>query len=86
MVQIIIGEKMSTLGKALKKIEPELHPALAGDFEKLYGYASNAEGIGHALIDEPNSDFEDAKFMLTSCSAFINYLKVKVDKAVLEIG
>lgn len=83
MVQIIIGEEKSTLGKALKKIEPELHPALKGAFEKLYGYTSNAEGIRHALIEEPNLDFEDAKFMLVSCSAFINYLKIKVTKAEL---
>lgn len=85
MVQLITGEKKSTLGQALKKIEPELHPALKGAFEKLYGYTSNAEGIRHALIEEPSLDFEEAKFMLVSCSAFINYLKVKMIKAKLSI-
>jgi len=85
MVQLITGEKKSTLGQALKKIEPELHPALKGAFEKLYGYTSNAEGIRHALIEEPNLDFEEAKFMLVSCSAFINYLKEKMNKAGLSI-
>jgi len=85
IVQLITGEKKSTLGQALKKIEPELHPALKGAFEKLYGYTSNAEGIRHALIKEPNLDFEEAKFMLVSCSAFINYLKIKMNKAGLSI-
>jgi len=85
MVQLITSEKKSTLGQALKKIEPELHPALKGAFEKLYGYTSDAEGIRHALIEEPNLDFEEAKFMLVSCSAFINYLKVKMNKAGLSI-
>lgn len=58
-----------------------MHPALKGSFEKLYGYTSDAEGIRHALLDEPNLDFEDAKFMLVSCSAFVNYLKAKAAKA-----
>jgi len=36
-------------------------------------------------LDESNIDFEDAKFMLISCSAFINYLKVKISKANLKL-
>jgi hypothetical protein len=31
-------------------------------------------------MQAPNVDAEDAKFMLVSCSAFINYLIVKADK------
>jgi len=40
-------------------------------------------GIRHALVDGSNYDSEDAKFMLISCSAFINYLVVKASKAGL---
>lgn len=44
-------------------------------FEKLYGYTSDANGIRHAgNIGGNSSTFEEAKFMLVSCSAFINYL------------
>ena len=44
-------------------------------FGKLYGYTSDANGIRHAGdIGGPSSTFEEAKFMLVSCSAFINYL------------
>jgi len=80
--KLITGEKKATLGQALKKIESKvkLHTALISAFEKLYGYTSNAEGIRHALCNEPNLSFEDAKFMLVSCSAFINYLIEKVSK------
>jgi len=36
-------------------------------------------------MDEPNLDIEDAKFMLVSCSAFVNYLVVKAQKAGIAI-
>jgi len=79
---LITGNTKATLGQALKKIEKKvkLHPALKSAFSSLYGYSSEAEGIRHALLDQPNLDFEDAKFMLVSCSAFINYLVSKSSK------
>ena len=79
---LITGEKRATLGQALKRIEEKvsLHPALKNAFSNLYGYTSDAEGIRHALLEEPNLSFEDAKFMLVSCSAFINYLISKASK------
>jgi hypothetical protein len=43
----------------------------------MYGYTSDADGIRHALLDQPSLSFEDAKFMLVSCSAFANYLVAK---------
>ncbi|MCH8010472.1 MAG: hypothetical protein IIA61_00735 [Candidatus Marinimicrobia bacterium] len=66
---------------ALKIIKEKnkLHPALEGAFKKLYGYTSDADGIRHALLEESNLDYNDAKFMLVICSAFINYLKIKND-------
>ncbi len=82
---LIAGSSTATLGRALKELDKkksvEMHPALKGAFEKLYGYTSDAEGIRHALLQESNLDFEDAKFMLVSCSAFVNYLKAKSAKA-----
>jgi len=84
---LITKEKKATLGQSLKKIEKKvsLHPALKSAFSSLYGYTSDAEGIRHALLDEPNLSFEDAKFMLVSCSAFVNYLISKASKAGIKI-
>jgi hypothetical protein len=83
----ITKKEKATLGQALKEIETKisLHPALKSAFGSLYGYTSDAEGIRHALLDEPNLSFEDAKFMLVSCSAFINYLIIKATKAGIKI-
>jgi hypothetical protein len=86
---LITGNPKAELGQALKEIERgnkvKLHGALSGAFSKLYGYTSDAGGIRHALLDEPNLYFEDAKFMLVSCSAFINYLVAKSSKAGIEL-
>lgn len=74
----ILG-RSDTLGSALKKLEQKgitIHPSLKGAFEKLYGYTSDASGIRHAgQLDGKDATFEEAKFMLVSCSAFINYIK-----------
>ena len=85
--KLITREKKATLGQALKRIEEKvsLHPSLKNAFNNLYGYTSDAEGIRHALLDEPNLSFEDAKFMLVSCSAFINYLISKASKIGIKI-
>ena len=76
---VILLEEKGELGTLLKKLEKagiKIHPALKEAFFKLYGYTSDAKGIRHAgSIGGTESTFEEAKFMLVSCSAFINYLK-----------
>jgi len=85
---LLTGQKKATLGQALKLLKQnkiEIHPALEKSFSNLYGYTSDADGIRHALLEDPNLDFEDAKFMLVSCSAFVNYLIEKAAKAGIKI-
>jgi AbiJ N-terminal domain 4 len=79
---LIIEPQAKTLGDALKRLEKsgfDLHPALNQAFQKLYGYACDADGIRHTLkFDEKeNLDMEDARYFLVTCSAFTNYLIVK---------
>lgn len=86
--RLITKNKKATLGQALKEVETKvaLHGALKKGFSSLYGYTSSADGIRHALLEEAKLNFEDAKFMLVSCSAFINYLIAKASKAGIKIG
>jgi AbiJ-like protein len=77
--QIITGDPNATLGQALKKIG--VHPALEKGFSAIYGYTSDADGIRHAILDEPSVDADDAKFFLVSCSAFVNYLIARSSSA-----
>lgn len=82
--QIITKNSKATLGQALKILKDKgvnIHPSLESAFSKLYGYTSNEGGIRHCDgMFESNVTFEDAKFMLVSCSAFVNYLIAEYGK------
>jgi hypothetical protein len=69
----------SILGKAINSFEKKgvkFNNEFKAGIEKLYAYTNNKEsGIRHALIDSPVlPTFNEAKFMLVTCSGFINYL------------
>lgn len=85
MCCIITGAtgSQATLGNTLKKLEANgvmIHSAMKAGFEKMYGYTSDADGIRHGGIDFTNAPAEDAKYMLISCSAFVNYLVEKFSR------
>lgn len=79
MCCVITGQsgKQATLGKTIKQLKEYgvvIHPAMENAFSSLYGYTSDEDGIRHGGIDFSDAPFEDAKYMLVSCSAFVNYL------------
>lgn len=73
----------TTLGPALAQLKAEgkIHPMLKTAFENLYSYTNQKNtGIRHALMDESNAykpSYDEAYYMLISCSAFVNYLRLK---------
>lgn len=76
----ITGE--NTLGPALKTLEKNgvvIPRYLLSGIEKLYVYTNDPNtGIRHALMDDKEvPSFEEAKFMLVTCSAFVNYFQGK---------
>jgi AbiJ N-terminal domain 4 len=76
----------STLGKAIDKLEKSgitIDSQLKNGFAKIYDYTnSKSSGIRHALMENGKEpDFNDAKFMLVSCSAFTNYL---ISKSIIK--
>ena len=85
--KLITKKKNPTLSQALNILKKEirLHSALEKAFDSLYGYASDEEGIRHSLLKETELYSEDAKFMLISCSAFVNYLVSKISKTEIKI-
>lgn len=79
----------ATLGRAIKKLKEngvQIHSAMESAFSSLYGYASDQCGIRHGGIDFKEVPPEDAKYMLVSCSAFINYLIEKWSNTELYDG
>ena len=74
----------ATLGNAMKKLKDNgvhIHSAMEKAYASLYGYTSDENGIRHGGTDFTNAPSEDAKYMLVSCSAFVNYLIEKWNKA-----
>lgn len=86
LCKIIAGKPKASLKDSLNEIEKnaKLHPALKNALSQLYGYTSDEGGIRHSLVDESNSSPEDARFMLITCSAFVNYLIVKGEYSLTQ--
>jgi len=76
-LRIVLKDEKITVGEALKKIgkETDLHPAFAKGISNLYGFNSDSGGVRHGLKqDEFEPNYSDAKFMVTTYSAFVNYI------------
>ena len=69
------------LNELSKKVS--LHGGFRAGLLSLYGYTSDEGGIRHAMLEEPNVGFDEAKYMVVACSAFVNYLAAKANHAGL---
>ena len=65
------------LNELSKKVS--LHGGFRAGLLSLYGYTSDEGGIRHAMLEEPNVGFDEAKYMVVACSAFVNYLAAKAN-------
>ena len=82
-----LSDANASLGKVIKKLKDNgvyIHSAMEQAFSSLYGYTSDEDGIRHGGIDFKNAPAEDAKYMLVSCSAFVNYLIEKYEKVQMD--
>jgi hypothetical protein len=90
LCRLISDESELEVGKALRAIERtgkvKIHDTLRDGLISLYGWKKDDQGVKHGLMDESNLTFNDAKYMLVSCSAFINYLIALVAEAGLKLG
>ncbi|QWI77356.1 hypothetical protein JG486_12325 [Bacillus mycoides] len=87
--KVIADDEKGTLGNALSKLEEKgilIHDTLKEGFKRIYWYTSDSDGIRHAHKDIPNVSFEDAQFMLITCSAFCNYLIEKANKVGIDLS
>ena len=77
--RLISNEPKATLGPALKQVSVKtpLHPAFEKGLLTLYGFTSDEHGIRHSLLEEPQLNYSDAKFMLVLASGFCSFLLAK---------
>jgi hypothetical protein len=77
LLKILVKDEKTTLGQALKLIENkyQIPGSLKSAFTALYGYTSDEGGIRHSLLESGvKVGMAEARFMLITCSAFVNYL------------
>lgn len=75
--QHLSGMKKATLPDGLKAIKNRgvsVHPALERSWTAAYGYASDSDGIRHALGDVSTLSRADAQYFLVTTSAFVSLL------------
>jgi hypothetical protein len=70
------------LEKALAKLDSivKFHGGFKAGLLSLYGYTSDEDGIRHAILEEKDIGFDEAKFMLITCSALVNFIISKANK------
>jgi hypothetical protein len=78
----LTGEAGGGLEKALSKLDSAVnfHGAFKAGLLSLYGYTSDEDGIRHAILEERDVGFDEAKFMLVTCSALVNFMISKATK------
>ena len=87
LARALCKKPKATLGQLIKRLESHagIHPALKNAFDKLYGYASDEGGVRHSLLEQDVITKSEATFMLTACSAFVNYVVSKAAEKGIKI-
>jgi len=83
LVKQITNEESGGLDKALNILDEKVkfHGAFKSGLLSLYGYTSDEDGIRHAILEETEVGFDEAKFMLVTCSALVNLIIAKASKS-----
>lgn len=61
---------------------PARHPLKTG-LDKLYGCTSDEDGVRHPILEGANVDEAEARLMVVTCSAFVDFLIVRAASAGL---
>ncbi|MFW2607219.1 AbiJ-NTD4 domain-containing protein [Aliarcobacter butzleri] len=81
IVNLVSGKTNVALNKCFQYIPFEMDENFKSSMMRLYNWTSSSDGIRHASNgNEIKSSFAEAKYMVVSCSAFINYLILKQEE------
>lgn len=76
-LRIAADDKKSKMASLLRKFEDKyggIHPSLRAAIDKLYGYASDEDGVRHGATAAVTVGEAEARAMLVTCSALMNFL------------
>lgn len=66
--------KMKQLLDTFERKHGKLHPALREAIDKVYGYASDEEGVRHGAAEPVTVGEAEARALLVTCSALTNFI------------
>jgi hypothetical protein len=84
-VNVIMSASGNGVAEAVEALaeRTEIHGALKAALKQLYGFSSDADGVRHAIMEQTTVGYDEAKFMLVACAAFVNFIFGKASKAGL---
>lgn len=81
IVNLVSKRTNVALNKCFQYLPFEMDENFKSGMMRLYNWTSSSDGIRHASNgNEIKSSFAEAKYMVVSCSAFINYLILKQEE------
>lgn len=85
VVNVVTGGSGNGVADAIDELakHTEIHGALRAALKQLYGFTSDSDGIRHAMLEQSTVGFTEAKFMLVTCAAFVNFFVGKAEVAGL---
>ena len=73
-----ITGRETDLANCLKVMDLDLNKQFKTAMINMYGWTNKEDGIRHGHTgEELKTSFEEAKYMLVTCSAFVNYMIAK---------
>ena len=70
--KVISGVSSGGIKDAIRELD--LPRAMEEGFKKLYGWTSGKGGIRHPMMEAEEITLAEAKYMLVTCSAFVNFV------------
>jgi len=85
LVKLISSEQKGGLEKAISILDKKVHfhRGFKSALLSFYGYTSDEDGIRHPILEESSVGFDEAIFMIVTCSAIINFMISKASNGGL---
>ena len=74
-VRVAVGDERVDIDKGLEKLA--LHNQLGQAWKNMFNWTSDEDGVRHGTKGTPQVGLSEARYMVVTCSAFVNYLAVK---------
>ncbi len=74
-VRVAVGDERGDIDKGLEKLA--LHNQLGQAWKNMFNWTSDEDGVRHGSKGTPQVGLSEARYMVVTCSAFVNYLAVK---------